>query len=51
LAFSFKKWQADQVAKHMDSKEVTAFEADKDAGKEYVRKYGDGKGEAPEKNL
>ena len=51
LGFTFKKWQADQVAKHMDSKEVAAFEADKTAGKEHVRKYGDGKGEAPEKNF
>jgi hypothetical protein len=51
LGFKFKKWQADQVAKHMDSKEVAVFEADKDAGKEHVRKYGDGKGDAPEKNL
>ncbi|KAG4426192.1 hypothetical protein IFR04_000658 [Cadophora malorum] len=51
LGFTFKKWQADQVAKHMDSREVEAFEADKTAGKEHVRKYGDGKGEAPEKNL
>ncbi|XMA08293.1 hypothetical protein WAI453_001084 [Rhynchosporium graminicola] len=51
LGFTFKKWQADQVAKHMDSKEVEYFEADKTAGKEHVRKYGDGKGEAPEKNF
>ncbi|KAH8791783.1 hypothetical protein F5882DRAFT_291109 [Hyaloscypha sp. PMI_1271] len=51
LGFSFKKWQADQVAKHMDSKEVAAFEADKNAGKEHVRRYGDGKGDAPGKNL
>ncbi|KAG0652435.1 hypothetical protein D0Z07_1377 [Hyphodiscus hymeniophilus] len=51
VGFSFKKWQADQVAKHMDSKEVAAFEADKNAGKEHVSKYGDGKGQAPEKNL
>jgi hypothetical protein len=35
----------------MDSKEVAAFEGDKNAGKEHVRKYGDGKREAPEKNL
>jgi hypothetical protein len=34
VGFSFKKWQADQVAKHMESKEVAAFEADKNAGKE-----------------
>jgi hypothetical protein len=51
LGFIFKKWQADQVAKHMDSPEVAQFEADKTAGKEPVRKYGDGKGEALEKNL
>jgi hypothetical protein len=51
LGFSFKKWQADQVAKHMNSKKVAAFEAGKDAGKEHVRKYGDGKTQAPEKNL
>jgi hypothetical protein len=51
LGFTFQKWQADQVMKHMDSKEVAAFEADKNAGKEHVREYGDGKGEAPEKNL
>jgi hypothetical protein len=37
--------------KHMDSPEVKVFEADKNAAKEPVRKYGDGKGEAPEKNL
>jgi len=35
----------------MDSKEVEAFAADKNAGKEHVRKYGDGTGDAPEKNL
>jgi hypothetical protein len=35
----------------MDSKEVEAFIADKDAGKEQVRKYGDGKGEAPVKDM
>lgn len=51
LGFTFKKWQADQVAKHMDSKEGAAFEADKNAGKEHVRKYGDGKGDAPQKDL
>lgn len=51
LGFTFKKWQADNVMKHMDSPEVAQFEADKNAGKEHVRKYGDGKGEAPEKNL
>jgi len=35
----------------MDSKEVAAFEADKNAGKEHVRRYGDGKGDAPGENL
>lgn len=51
VGFSFKKWQADQVMKHMDSPEVAQFEADKDAGKENVRKYGDGKGDAPVKDF
>lgn len=51
IGFSFKKWQADQVAKHMDSPEVEAFIADKDAGKEHVRKYGDGTGDAPTKEV
>ena len=50
LGFTFKKWQADQVAKHMDSKEVEAFAADKNAGKEHVRKYGSGTGDAPVKD-
>jgi hypothetical protein len=45
LGFSFKKWQADQVAKNMDSPEVAQFEADKDAGKTEVNRYGDGKGQ------
>jgi hypothetical protein len=35
----------------MDSKEVEAFVADKNAGKEHGRKYGDGKDEAPVKDL
>lgn len=47
LGFSFKKWQADNVAKWMSSKEVEEFVADKDAGKTAVNKYGDGKGDAP----
>ncbi|KAI9758922.1 MAG: hypothetical protein M4579_002733 [Chaenotheca gracillima] len=53
LGFSFKKWQADQVMKHMDSPEVTQFEADKGANKEHVRKYGSGaaEGDAPVKDL
>ncbi|KEF61774.1 uncharacterized protein A1O9_03344 [Exophiala aquamarina CBS 119918] len=51
LGFSFKKWQADNVAKNMDSKEVEAFIADKGAAKEAVRKYGDGTGDAPKKDF
>lgn len=51
VGFSFKKWQADQVAKHMSSDEVAVFKEDSTAGKEPVRKYGDGKGEAPLKDL
>jgi hypothetical protein len=51
LGFSFKKWQADQVAKHMDSPEVEAFIADKGAAKEPVKKYGDGAGDAPTKEI
>jgi hypothetical protein len=51
--FSFKKWQADQVAKHMDSPEVAVFEADKNAAKKPVRQYGTGKeeGNAPKKDF
>jgi len=51
IGFNLKKWQADQVAKHMDDPRVKEFEADKNAGKEPVRKYGYGKGEAPVKDL
>lgn len=53
LGFSFKKWQADQVMKHMDSPEVKVFEKDRGAGKESVRRYGSGgeEGEAPVKDL
>ncbi|QIW96360.1 hypothetical protein AMS68_001878 [Peltaster fructicola] len=53
LGFTFKKWQADQVAKHMDSEEVAYFEKDKSAAKEPVRKYGSGteKGDAPKTDL
>lgn len=53
LGFSFKKWQADQVAKHMNAEEVKYFEKDKVAGKEAVRKYGSGDvdGSAPKKDL
>lgn len=53
LVFTFKKCQADQVAKNMDSKEVEQFAADKGAGKEHVRKYGCGgkDGDAPVKDF
>jgi len=53
LGFSFKKWQADNVSKHMDDPRMKEFEADKTAGKENVRKYGSGKkeGDAPVKDL
>lgn len=53
LGFSFKKWQADQVAKYMDSPEVKQFEADKNANKEHVRKYGTGteEGDAPKQDF
>jgi len=51
LGFSFKKWQADNVVKYMNSPEVEVFKVDSGAGKEEVRKYGDGKGEAPRKDL
>ncbi|KAI4205971.1 MAG: hypothetical protein LQ346_001350, partial [Caloplaca aetnensis] len=53
LGFSFKKWQADQVMKHMDSPEVAQFEADKGAAKTPVKSYGSGaaEGQAPTKEL
>jgi hypothetical protein len=51
LGFSFKKWQADQVAKKMNSPELEAFAVDKDAKKEGVRTYGSGKGQAPLKEF
>ncbi len=53
LGFSFKKWQADQVAKHMDCKEVEYFKADEGAAKEQVHKYGSGgsDGQAPIKDF
>lgn len=53
LGATFKKWQADNVVKYMDSPEVAAFEADKDAGKKDKRKYGTGtkEGDAPVKDL
>lgn len=53
VGFSFKKWQADQVAKHMDDPRVKEFEADKNAQKEAVRKYGTGteEGKAPKQDF
>jgi len=42
IGFSFKKWQADQVMKHMNSEEVKYFEKDKNAAKQPVKKYGSG---------
>ena len=51
LGFSFKKWQADTVMKHMDSKDVEAFLPDKDASKEAVHKHGSGTGNAPKQDF
>ena len=53
FGFSFKKWQADNVPKLMDSPELKEFEKDKGAGKEAVRQYGSGaaEGKAPTKDL
>lgn len=53
LGFSFKKWQADTVMKHMDSEEVKYFEKDKGAAKEPVRQHGAGdeSGGAPKKDF
>ncbi|CAO2652369.1 Nn.00g006520.m01.CDS01 [Neocucurbitaria sp. VM-36] len=53
MGFSFKKWQADNVVKHMDAPELKEFEADKGANKEHVRKYGSGKeeGDAPKRDF
>ncbi|KAH7406777.1 hypothetical protein DE146DRAFT_607656 [Phaeosphaeria sp. MPI-PUGE-AT-0046c] len=53
LGFSFKKWQADNVVKHMDAPELKEFEADKDANKEEVRRYGTGteEGNAPKRDF
>lgn len=53
LGFSFKKWQADNVVKHMDTPELKEFEQDRTAAKEHVRKYGTGteEGQAPKKDF
>ena len=52
-SFSFKKWQADNVVKLMDSPEVEHFIKDKDAAKLPVKKYGSGdeKGQAPKQSF
>ena len=49
--FSFKKWQADNVMKYMDSEAVKHFEKDKGAVKAPVKQYGSGEGEAPKKDF
>jgi len=53
LGFSFKKWQADNVVKYMNSDEVKHFEKDKTAAKEDVRRHGAGdeSGNAPKKSF
>ena len=51
VGFSFKKWQADNVAKNMDSQEVEQFITDKDAAKKPVAQYGSGTGDAPQKSF
>jgi hypothetical protein len=53
LGFSFKKWQADHVVKHMDAPELKEFEADREAAKEHVRTYGTGEeeGNAPKRDF
>lgn len=51
LTCSLLEWQADNVAKNMDSKEVEYFVADKDAGKERVKTDRDRKGEAPVRDV
>lgn len=51
LGFSFKKWQADHVMKHMEAEEVKEFEPDKNAGKNKVKTYGSGTGSAPVKDF
>lgn len=51
VGFSFKKWQADNVAKNMDSPEVEHFAADQDAAKRPVAQYGSGSGDAPQKSF
>jgi len=47
LGFTFKKWQADNVMKIMSSEQVEHFKKDENAGKNKVKEYGSGTGEAP----
>ena len=42
LGFVFKKWQADNVPKVMDNKDVEVFAADKRGAKEAVKEHGAG---------
>ena len=53
LGFKFKKWQADNVMKYMDSPEVQQFKPDERAAKEAPRKYGSGgpEGDAPKQDF
>lgn len=53
VGFEFKKWQADNAMKQMDSPEVELFKPDASGTKEHVRKYGTGdeKGQAPKVDL
>jgi hypothetical protein len=51
--FAFKKFQADNVMKIMNSPEVEHFKKDKDAAKTPVKKYGTGdeRGQAPKQSF
>ncbi|KIJ60511.1 hypothetical protein HYDPIDRAFT_98542 [Hydnomerulius pinastri MD-312] len=53
VGFSFKKWQADNVVKYMNSPDVEAFKGDQNAAKDHVRRYGTGTedGKAPKQNF
>lgn len=53
LALASRKWQADQVAKHIDAEEGKAFKADEGKGHVQPKKYGSVKveGDAPVRDL
>jgi hypothetical protein len=54
LSFTFKKWQAGQVAKHiMESPEIETFREDKRGGSEQLgeRKYGERRDEEEHEEL